>query len=151
MIISTSGLEKYVGRVTMVDGSFDPLHDGHIAYFAAAQKLGKPVLCNIASDEWTKTKHAVLLDASQRAVVIDAIRHIDFVHISNSSTASVLATLKPAVYAKGSDWQDRGGIPKEEQEICSNYGIKVVYLDTVTNSSSGLLQKFSTGVGDKDV
>ncbi|MFZ9804353.1 MAG: adenylyltransferase/cytidyltransferase family protein, partial [Ilumatobacteraceae bacterium] len=48
MIISTNELQNYVGRVTMVDGSFDPLHDGHIAYFSEAKKLGNPVLCNIA-------------------------------------------------------------------------------------------------------
>ena len=78
MIIATNELQNYVGRVTMVDGSFDPLHDGHIAYFSEAKKLGNPVLCNIASDEWTKSKHAVLLGAPQRAVVIDAIKFVDF-------------------------------------------------------------------------
>ena len=34
----------------MVDGGFDPLHEGHIAYFAAAAELGVPVLCNLASE-----------------------------------------------------------------------------------------------------
>lgn len=133
----------------MVDGSFDPLHDGHIAYFIAAQNLGNPVLCNIASDQWTQTKHAILLEAAQRAAVIDSIRYIDLVHISTATTASVLSELKPAVYAKGSDWRDRGGIPKQEQEICSSHGIKVVYLDTIKNSSSELLQKYSKGTSKK--
>ena len=149
MIIVTSDLKNYVGQVTMVDGSFDPLHDGHIAYFAAAKELGNPVLCNIASDEWTKSKHAVLLGSAQRAVVINAIRFIDFVHLSKTSTASVLADLRPAIYAKGSDWKDRGGIPIEEQEICNSHGVKVVYLETVINSSSTILQKFSEQANKK--
>lgn len=144
MIISTSDLEKYVGLVTMVDGSFDPLHDGHIAYFEAAQKLGNPVLCNIAADEWTKTKHAVLLAIKQRSIVIDAIKFIDFVHISTATTASVLERLKPAVYAKGSDWKARGGIPAEEQRICDTEKISVIYLETLKNSSTELLRRFSS-------
>ncbi|MFZ8892290.1 MAG: adenylyltransferase/cytidyltransferase family protein [Ilumatobacteraceae bacterium] len=147
MIISTNELQNYVGRVTMVDGSFDPLHDGHIAYFSEAKKLGNPVLCNIASDEWTKSKHAVLLGAPQRAVVIDAIKFVDFVHVSTGSTASVLAELRPLAYAKGSDWKARGGVPKEELEICKKHNIQVVYLETVFNSSSEILKKFSSELG----
>lgn len=144
MIISTNELKNYVGRVTMVDGSFDPLHDGHIAYFSEAKKLGNPVLCNIASDEWTKSKHAVLLGAAQRAVVIDAIKFVDFVHVSTGSTASVLAELRPKIYAKGSDWKTRGGVPTQELEICQEHEISVVYLETVLNSSTEILKKFST-------
>ena len=146
MIISTGELQNYVGRVTMVDGSFDPLHDGHIAYFSEAKKLGNPVLCNIASDEWTRSKHAVLLNAPQRAVVIDAIKFVDFVHVSTGSTASVLTELRPLVYAKGSDWKARGGIPREEQSICDRLEIEVVYLDTVLNSSTELLGRIKGGL-----
>ena len=149
MIISTNDLKNYVGRVTMVDGSFDPLHEGHIAYFAAAKKLGNPVFCNIASDEWTKSKHPVLLESSQRAVVIDAIEFVDFVHVSSGSTASVLAQVRPLVYAKGSDWKARGGVPKDELEICTEHNIQVVYLETVLNSSSEILKKFSGQSGKK--
>ena len=149
MIISTNDLKNYVGRVTMVDGSFDPLHDGHIAYIAAAKKLGNQVFCNIASDEWTKSKHSVLLESSQRAVVIDAIKFVDFVHVSSGSTASVLAQVRPLVYAKGSDWKARGGVPKDELEICTEHNIQVVYLETVLNSSSEILKKFSGQLGKK--
>ena len=66
-------------RVAMVDGAFDPLHHGHIAYFKAARELGAPVLCNLASDRYVRTKHRPLLTETQRATVIDAIRYIDYV------------------------------------------------------------------------
>ncbi len=127
----------------MVDGSFDPLHEGHIAYFSAAKELGNLVLCNITSDDWTKSKHAILLEAPRRALVIDAIKYVDFVHISSGSTAAVLAELLPLIYAKGSDWKARGGLPKEELEICAKHSIQVVYLETVLNSSTKILKKFS--------
>ena len=133
----------YVGQLAMVDGSFDPLHDGHIAYFRAAAAVGHPLLCNIASDKWTSSKHRVLLSQQQRGVVIDAIKYVSFVHLSATTTLNVLESLQPKVYIKGSDWDARGGVPSEEKEICQKLGIEIMYLDTVTNSSSRLLAEWS--------
>ena len=132
-----------MGQLAMVDGSFDPLHDGHIAYFRAAAAVGHPLLCNIASDKWTSSKHRVLLSQQQRGVVIDAIKYVSFVHLSATTTLNVLELLQPKVYIKGSDWVARGGVPSEEKEICQKLGIEIMYLDTVTNSSSRLLAEWS--------
>ena len=144
MILETSQLSDYVGQVAMVDGSFDPIHDGHIAYFQRAAEFGIPVLCNVASDSWTVTKHQVLLSQMQRGVVLDAIRFISFVHLSSTSTLEVLKILKPRFYIKGNDWIARGGVPKEEQDACNSLNIEVKYLDTVLNSSTQLLANWST-------
>ena len=143
MIVTTEQLHKYVGQLAMVDGSFDPLHDGHIAYFRAAAAVGHPLLCNIASDKWTSSKHRVLLSQQQRGVVIDAIKYVSFVHLSATTTLNVLELLQPKVYIKGSDWVARGGVPSDEKEICQKLGIQIMYLDTVTNSSSRLLAEWS--------
>ena len=143
MIVTTDQLHKYVGQLAMVDGSFDPLHDGHIAYFRAAAAVGHPLLCNIASDKWTSSKHRVLLSQQQRGVVIDAIKYVSFVHLSATTTLNVLELLQPKVYIKGSDWVARGGVPSDEKEICQKLGIEIMYLDTVTNSSSRLLAEWS--------
>ena len=143
MIVTTDHLHKYVGQLAMVDGSFDPLHDGHIAYFRAAAAVGHPLLCNIASDKWTSSKHRVLLSQQQRGVVIDAIKYVSFVHLSATTTLNVLELLQPKVYIKGSDWVARGGVPSDEMEICQKLGIEIMYLDTVTNSSSRLLAEWS--------
>ena len=144
MTLETSQLSDYVGQVAMVDGSFDPIHDGHIAYFQGAAEFGIPVLCNVASDSWTVTKHQVLLSQVQRGVVLDAIRFISFVHLSSTSTLEVLKLLKPRLYIKGNDWIARGGVPNEEQDACNSLDIEVKYLDTVLNSSTQLLADWST-------
>ena len=143
MILEWGQLPELAGRVVMVDGSFDPLHEGHISYFEEASRLGQPVLCNITSDQWTTRKHPVLLTQGQRAVIIDSIRFISFVHCANVATAEVLSHLRPWGYAKGADWRDRGGIPREESEICDRYSIRVHYLDTSLNSSTRLLRDWS--------
>jgi cytidyltransferase-like protein len=142
MILSFDDLEHYRHQVAMVDGAFDPLHHGHIAYFKAASELGVPVLCNVASDRYVRTKHQPLLTETQRATVIDAIRYIDYVHIYQIDTETVLRQLRPKYYVKGSDWRDRG-LPGEQPVICREHGIEIVYLDTVLDSSSRLLQQYA--------
>jgi len=141
MIVAWDDLPNLSGKVSMVDGSFDPIHDGHIAYFEASAAIGTPVLCNITNDEWTVRKHPILLPQLQRARVIDSIRHIEYVHCARLSTREVLEQLRPRIYIKGADWRSRGGIPTEEAETCSRLGIEVRYLETVLNSSTQLIEK----------
>ena len=74
MIVGYKDLRQYRKMVAMVDGAFDPLHQGHIEYFTHAREVGGALLCNIAPDSYTSAKHAPLLPAPQRAVVIDADR-----------------------------------------------------------------------------
>lgn len=145
MILAWEELPNLAGRVVMVDGSFDPIHEGHIAYFAEAAKLGKPVLCNIATDDWTSRKHPVLLPQASRSIVLDAIRFIDYVHSATHPTLEVLEQLRPIAYVKGSDWRDRGGIPAAEAELCNGLGIQVVYVETVLNSSTQILNRLRHG------
>ena len=125
----------------MVDGGFDPLHPGHIAYFRAASELGPPVLCNVASDEWVRRKHPPLLPQAERGALIDAIRWIDLVHLSGTSTAGVLRLLRPRYYAKGADWRDR--LPDEEAQACVEAGTEIVFLDTVVDSSTAILARYA--------
>lgn len=143
MIIGYRDLKQHRRHVAMVDGAFDPLHHGHIEYFERARALGKPLLCNIAPDSYTSAKHPPLLPAPQRAQVIDALRPIDFTHVSPVDTETVLRELKPTHYIKGSDWEGR--LPPEQVRICADEGIEIVFLDTVRDSSTQLLKKFEAG------
>ena len=141
MILSFEQLVPLRGSVAMVDGAFDPLHRGHIEYFKAARALGAPVLCNVASDRYVRTKHRPLLPEDQRAAIVDAIRYIDFVHVYQIDTETVLRQLRPRYYVKGSDWRARG-LPAEQVAICREHGIEIVYLDTVLDSSSRILKEY---------
>ena len=125
----------------MVDGGFDPLHHGHVAYFEAAAALGLPVLCNVTRDEWVAAKHPLVLAQAERGAVVDAIRFVAFTHLSQVSTAEVLRLLEPRFYAKGADW--RGRLPEEELAICAERRIEVVYLDTVVDSSTAILERYA--------
>ena len=140
MIVETSELGRLAGEVVMVSGGFDPLHPGHIAYFREAAALGVPLLCNVSSDEWVARKHPPLLTQAERVQVIDAIRFVEYTHAEQATTADVLAQLRPRYFAKGADW--RGRLPEEEEAVCGEHGIEVVFLDTVLDSSTDVLRRY---------
>ena len=141
MILTFDQLPEYRGAVAMVDGAFDPLHKGHIEYFrAAASAVDVPLLCNVASDRYVRTKHTPLLPEDQRAIVIDAIRYIAYTHVNAHDTETILRHLRPKYYVKGRDWDGR--LPAEQVRICAEHGIGIVYLDTVLDSSSRILERF---------
>src|SRR5262245_5665462 len=126
----------------MVDGAFDPLHRGHIEYFKAAAAIGSPLLCNVASDGYVRTKHPPLLPEEHRAVIVDAIRYITYTHVNQFDTETILRELRPRQYIKGKDWDGR--LPAEQVAICREHRIEIVYLDTVVDSSSRLLSEFAS-------
>jgi bifunctional ADP-heptose synthase (sugar kinase/adenylyltransferase) len=140
VIVATDELSRLPAAVTMVDGGFDPLHPGHLDYFEAAAGLGLPVLCNISSDAWVARKHRPLLSQAERGRIIDSLRPVTYTHLSGTSTADVLRLVRPRIFAKGSDW--RGRLPVDEEEACASHGIEVVFLDTVTGSSTALLERY---------
>jgi D-beta-D-heptose 7-phosphate kinase/D-beta-D-heptose 1-phosphate adenosyltransferase len=141
VIVETSGLDRLAGEVAMVSGGFDPLHPGHVVYFREAAALGVPVLCNVSSDEWVARKHPPLLTQAERVQVIDAIRFVDYTHAEQTTTVDVLARLRPRYFAKGADW--RGRLPEEEESVCAEHGIEVVFLNTVVDSSTDVLRRYA--------
>ncbi len=142
MILAFEQLKNFRKKVAMVDGAFDPLHRGHIEYFrAAAEQLDVPLLCNVASDRYVRTKHPPLLPEDHRAAIVDAIRFISFTHVNQFDTETILRELQPKYYVKGKDWDGR--LPPDQVRICGEYGIGVVYLDTVIDSSSRLLKTYT--------
>ena len=104
----------------MVDGAFDPLHRGHIEYFrAAVAQLDVPLLCNVASDSYVRTKHAPLLPEDQRAAVVDAIRFISYTHVNQFDTETILRELRPKC-VKGRTGK---GVSPDQVRICGEHGI----------------------------
>ena len=61
-------------------------------------------------------------------------------HLSSIATVDVLRLLAPRYYAKGADW--RGRLPDDELAACADAGTEVVYLDTVVDSSTAILERY---------
>ena len=125
---------------TLVDGSFDPIHDGHIDYFDQAKKLGNPVACLIAPERYTETKHPTLLPVRVRARVLLSLAQIDFVVISDFPTHESIKRIKPGIFFKGEDWADK--LPTEILGVCADLGIQMLFGKTPLNSSTRILENF---------
>ena len=128
----------------MIDGGFDPIHAGHVEYMRAAAELGAPVLCNVSSDDWVARKHPPLLKQAERIKVVDAIRYVHYTHASSVPTVAVLRELRPRFYVKGGDW--RGRLPADEVEACEELDIEPVFLDTVLDSSTRILERYASAL-----
>jgi len=127
----------------MVDGCFDPLHLGHIEYFIFATSFNLPVFCNVENDHYIEKykNRPSLLPEKQRVRIIDSIRFISYTHLQTTSTADVLAKLKPLKYIKGADWEQKK-LPEEEIEVCKKYDIQIEYMTKNFDSSSRLLRRY---------
>ena len=127
----------------MVDGAFDPLHHGHVEYFTRAREVGGRCCATSPLIRTPAPSTRRCCRRPQRAAVIDALKPIDFTHVSPVDTETVLRELQPTHYIKGKDWEGR--LPPEQVRICRKEGIEIVYLDTVRDSSTQLLKTFQSG------
>jgi D-beta-D-heptose 7-phosphate kinase / D-beta-D-heptose 1-phosphate adenosyltransferase len=97
------------GRVVATGGCFDLLHAGHVATLTAARALGDCLIVCMNSDESVrrlKGSDRPLVAEEERAAVLRALRCVDAVAIFDEDTpASVLASIRPDVFAKGGDYR----------------------------------------------
>ena len=142
MIKTLKQLQKEKKGLALVDGVFDPLHDGHIEYFRIAKKKSKnlKLVCSCSSDKITITKHPVFLKQNKRIKILESIKYIDYVILNTNTTADLLNKLKPKYYLKGIDWKNK--LPLKEVQICKLNDIKIRYIKAKKNSSSKILREY---------
>lgn len=128
---------KALGSFTLVDGSFDPIHHGHISYFTEATRFALPLVCLIAPDSYTSKKHKIMLPAPERAQVLDSLIQISAVVYGEVKTGFALQRLLPLIYFKGGDW--RGKLPNEIVEVCQEIGCRIEFGAPPIASSSKLI------------
>lgn len=139
MILQTDDLAFYrEKRCILLDGAFDPLHAGHIAYLTSAVKAFPDSLfiCAIASDDDIRAKgREPLLDQRSRARVVESLKCIDLVLLKDAPVDHIIGKLKPSAYVKGKDWEGR--LPDEQLVACSLYGVQIVYLNHGNDDHAG--------------
>lgn len=140
MLVTFDDLPKYRDYV-LVDGTFNPLHGGHMHYLAAARTKG-PLICAVASDDQIRAKGKIpFLPQSVRVQIVDGLRLVDYTFAKDRPTEQVLEQLRPRVYVKGSDW--RGKLPYEQIDVLARYNIPAWYPDTPKDSSSDRLRAWA--------
>ncbi len=96
------------GVTVFTNGCFDLLHVGHLRYLQQARQLGDRLVVGVNSDASVRALKGPtrpIVTAVERAEMLAGLRCVDYVVLFDDLTASsVITALKPAVYAKGGDY-----------------------------------------------
>src|SRR5712691_8405181 len=94
--------------LVFTNGCFDLLHVGHVRYLEQARSLGDALIVAINSDRTVrelKGKGRPLMNESERAEILAALRTVDYVTIFDDVSPRTLITeLLPDVLVKGGDY-----------------------------------------------
>ena len=126
---------KEKGKVVAVSGYFDPPTPTHLIYFQAARKLGDLLVVLLNNDDQllmkrrgTKLEGRIRYPLTDRALILNELRTVDFVVVSIDTGRGISETLriiKPHIFAKGGD-RNLTNLPEEEIEVCKEIGCEIV-------------------------
>jgi D-beta-D-heptose 7-phosphate kinase/D-beta-D-heptose 1-phosphate adenosyltransferase len=127
-------------RLVFTNGVFDLLHVGHVRYLAQARALGDALVVALNGDRAVrelKGPNRPVFEEAERAEIIAALRHVDYVTIFDDvSPRRLIAALLPDVLVKGGDYQLDEIHGREEVEAA---GGKVISLPFVNGASTTVL------------
>lgn len=113
-------------RVVFANGCFDTLHVGHIRYLEGARQEGDILVVGVNDDSSVrglKGPARPVLDENARAVLVAALRPVDYVVLFSEPTVeALLEELRPDVHAKGTDYT-KETVP--ERATAARLGIRV--------------------------
>ena len=137
-------------RVVLCHGCFDPLHVGHLRHFKAARRHGDRLVVTVTPDPYVREQKGPsrpLVPQDLRLELIAELRVVDAAAINLwPSAAETLARLRPAVFAKGSDYRDAAHpFFQVEKELLRQWGGEVVFTDEWSTSSTQLIERLTGG------
>jgi D-glycero-beta-D-manno-heptose 1-phosphate adenylyltransferase len=129
--------------IVLANGLFDLIHVGHARYLAGARALGTRLIVAVNGDRSAarlKGKGHPVLPAQDRARLVAALRGVDAVVVfDDPSVETLLATLRPHVHAKGTDYT-RESVP--ERAAAQALGIETAIAgDPKAHASRDLLSR----------
>lgn len=102
-------LRKNGKDIVFTNGCFDILHAGHTTYLGEAKKLGDVLVVGLNSDDSVrrlKGAERPVNSENDRAVVLDALRAVDFVCIFEEDTPfELISIVQPDILVKGGDYE----------------------------------------------
>jgi cytidyltransferase-like protein len=136
---------QLTGTVAVCHGCFDLFHVGHLRHLATAKRFSDWLLVTVTCDRHVnKGPGRPVFPAAYRAEVVAAVRHVDFVAVSQwPSAVPVLTMVRPDVFVKGSEYRDHavGASPTFDLEraTADRLGTKLAFTDELTFSSTRVL------------
>lgn len=127
-------------RIVFTNGCFDTLHVGHIRYLEGARAEGEVLVVGINDDSSVrglKGPGRPVLDENGRALLVAALRYVDYVVLFSEPTVeALLEELRPDVHAKGTDYTAET-VP--ERDTAARLGIRVAIVGDPKDHSTRTL------------
>lgn len=134
-------------KKVLCHGCFDVIHAGHLAHFKKAKEYGEYLIVSVTNDQFVnKGPGRPFFTADRRRGMLEALRVVDEVFISNEATArGAIERFKPDFYVKGSEYRDfskdvTGEILNEKKAI-EEVGGQLVFTNEETFSSSNIINR----------
>jgi len=129
--------------IVFTNGCFDIIHAGHVQYLQEAKALGDILVIGLNSDASVKRLKGAerpVNDQNDRAIVLSAIKSVDYVVIFKEDTPyDIIKQIKPDILVKGGDW------PEDEivghDIVKANGGIVKSLSFRPGNSSTSIIEK----------
>jgi rfaE bifunctional protein nucleotidyltransferase chain/domain len=139
--------------VALANGCFDVLHVGHVRLIADARQEADILVVALNSDVSVRDNKGPgrpYVPLEERMEVLAALDGVAYVTSFDEPTAGpLLATLRPDVHVKGSDWTEET-VP--ERDIVRGYGGRIAICgDTKAHASSDLIRRLEGRAPDQDV
>jgi len=130
-------------RIVLANGCFDLLHVGHARYLEGARREGDVLVVAVNADASLRALKGAgrpILSAEARARLVAALAAVDYVIIfEEPDVAGLLASLRPDVHAKGTDYTV-DTVP--EREVARQLGVRVAIVgDPKQHSTRDLLAR----------
>jgi len=135
-------------KIVLCHGVFDLVHMGHVRHLEAARAEGDVLVVTLTADRFVnKGPGRPIFGQEMRAEMLAALEYVDYVGINDASDAeTVLDTIRPDVYVKGSDYEnpeeDITGKITDEREAVERHGGRLVFTRDITFSSSNLINRY---------
>jgi len=122
-----------VTKLVLADGTFDPLHAGHLFYLQEATYYGSLLLVRVAPDADIHAKGRTPFQShAERLMLIQNLRCVDEV-CAHETLASAIRKRRPAYLVKGIDWMGR--LPLDVLLACEEVGAILQFTKTLTRTS----------------
>lgn len=138
-------------NIVLVNGGFDPLHSGHIAYFKAARLLGDKLIVGLNSDDWLERKKGkAFMPWNERLCVINNLSMVDEVYTFDDEDGSAKHFIQQVrahypdckiIFANGGD-RTKNNIPEMDVDDLNIEFVFGVGGTSKKNSSSWILDEW---------
>ena len=137
-------------KAIIVSGYFNPIHKGHLEYFAKAKSMADELFVIVNSDLQRSLKGSKeFQNEEERGIIVSHIREVDKTILSIDKDRTVCETIQKIVKDYGKDYEiafanggDQNNETIPEKPVCKKLGVALIDgLGGKIQSSSWLLKK----------